>query len=99
MHRGSSKGTRSNRLVPESLPLSASSADETITIEFEVVRAGRIALHSIEVVKGTMLRVALRAVGLAAEGSAVLDGDRPMPLDSVLDRKARLTVVPTFSGG
>ncbi|HXW67881.1 MAG TPA: hypothetical protein VEL82_08425 [Thermoplasmata archaeon] len=48
---------------------------------------------------GTLVRSVLRATGLAPEGSAVLDGETPIPLDTAIERDVRLTVVPTFSGG
>lgn len=70
-----------------------------IRIELEVVRAGSSNLHVAEVSPGAPLRSALRAIGQAAEGCAVLDGDRPIPLDTPLLAPARFTVLPTFSGG
>jgi sulfur carrier protein ThiS len=96
MHRGSSKGPRGEAPRPESLPLSAS---PNLRIELTVARGGRSDRHIIRVPKGTSLRVALRSIGMAAEGSAVLNGDRPVPLDLPLERNARFTVIPTFSGG
>ncbi|MFZ1024278.1 MAG: hypothetical protein WAN87_09095 [Thermoplasmata archaeon] len=48
---------------------------------------------------GSSLRSAIRAIGQAPEGCAVLDGDRPLPLDTPLLRSTHLTLVPTFSGG
>jgi sulfur carrier protein ThiS len=83
---------------PETLPLSAPSP-EKIWIEFEIARAGRSETTRVEVVVGSSLRRAIRAVGHAPEGCAVLDGDRPLPLDTPLVRSIRLTLVPTFSGG
>jgi sulfur carrier protein ThiS len=53
----------------------------------------------IDVPFGTLLRRALREAGQAAEGSAVLEGETPVPLDEPLERSRRFTVVPTFSGG
>jgi sulfur carrier protein ThiS len=84
--------------APETLPLSAPPVPQ-IRVEFEIARAGRSETRIAEVAEGTLLRVALRSVGLAGEGSAVLDGERPVPLDTPLSRAHRLTVVPTFSGG
>ncbi|MCI4348097.1 MAG: hypothetical protein L3J97_05705 [Thermoplasmata archaeon] len=63
------------------------------------MRAGQSERHTRWVPKGTQLRVVLRSIGQAVEGSAVLDGDRPVPLDLPLERNARFTVIPTFSGG
>ncbi|MGC2288657.1 MAG: hypothetical protein WA688_02205 [Thermoplasmata archaeon] len=65
----------------------------------EVVRAGRSDRHTVFVPKGTPLRNVLRSIGQAAEGSAVLSGERPVPLDIPLEKSARFTVIPTFSGG
>ncbi|MCI4363859.1 MAG: hypothetical protein L3K13_06110 [Thermoplasmata archaeon] len=70
-----------------------------VRVEFEVVRAGRSELRSVEVPVGTLLRVALRSISQAPEGSAVLRGEVPLPLDTQLRVAERLTVVPTFSGG
>ena len=96
MHRGSSKGRRGTAPGPERLPLSAS---PTLRIELEVTRAGRSDRHTIRVPSGTLLRSVLRSIGQAAEGSAVLLGDRPVPLDLRLEKNARFRVIPTFSGG
>jgi sulfur carrier protein ThiS len=96
MHRGSSKGPGGNTPRPETLPLSAS---PTVCIRLEVTRAGRSDRHTVRVAKGTPLRVVLRSIGQAAEGSAVLSGDRPVPLDLPVEKNARFTVIPTFSGG
>jgi sulfur carrier protein ThiS len=96
MHRGSSKGSRGKTPRPESLPLSAS---PTLRIHLEVVRAGRSSRHTLTVPAGTPLRAVLRSIGQPAEGSAVLSGGRPVPLDLPLEKSARFTVIPTFSGG
>jgi sulfur carrier protein ThiS len=96
MHRGSSKGPREKTPRPETLPLSAS---PILRIHLDVTRAGRSERHTVRVPKGTTLRSALRSIGQAAEGSAVLSGDRPVPLDLPLEKSARFTVIPTFSGG
>ena len=99
MHRGSSKGTRENR-VPETLPLSAPPPPApAITVVLEIVRGGGTSTRSVEVPSGAKIRDALRSAGLAAEGCAVLEGERPVPLDRPLGDSRRLTVVPTFSGG
>jgi sulfur carrier protein ThiS len=95
MHRGSSKVARGDPPAADNLPLSAPS----LAIEVEVVRAGRSQLHSLELPSGTLVRAAVRAVGLSPEGAAVLVDDTPVPLDLPLDRSLRLIVVPTFSGG
>jgi len=99
MHRGSSKGVRSPPRTPESLPLSASPPPAPVRIRFEITRGGRIEPVEIDVPFGTLLRRALREAGQAAEGSAVLEGETPVPLDEPLERSRRFTVVPTFSGG
>ncbi len=96
MHRGSSKGGRGRTRPAESLPLSAS---PLLDVEFEIARAGRSEIRRLRVAPGTLLRVALRSIGQAPEGSAVLLGDQPVPLDQPIDRGDRFTVVPTFSGG
>jgi sulfur carrier protein ThiS len=97
MHRGSSKGARSERPAPETLPLSAS--PPTVTVVVEVTRGASVVTHEIRVVPGTLVRAALRATGHAPEGSAVLVDEVPVPLDTVIDGPMRLTVLPTFSGG
>jgi sulfur carrier protein ThiS len=97
MHRGSSKGGAEPLRPPEHLPLSAS--PRTVRVVFEVTRGAGVREHPLTVPEGTLVRVALRAIGQAPEGSAVLDGATPVPLDTPLDRPIRLTVVPTFSGG
>jgi len=65
----------------------------------ELTRAGRTSVRRVEVPRGTLVRVALKQLGEAPEGSAVLLGDTPIPLDTPLDGPTRLVVVPTFSGG
>jgi sulfur carrier protein ThiS len=65
----------------------------------EIARAGRSERRTLRVPVGTPVRVLLRSLGQSIEGSAVLAGDRPVPLDEPLDRPVRLTVIPTFSGG
>ncbi|HEY6238609.1 MAG TPA: hypothetical protein VIZ68_05430 [Thermoplasmata archaeon] len=64
-----------------------------------MARAGRTTVQTVDVPVGALVRVAVRAVGHAAEGCAVLIGDRPVPLDLPLVEPTRLTVIPTFSGG
>jgi sulfur carrier protein ThiS len=98
MHRGSSKGTDAESARPETLPLSAS-LPERIFIEFEIARAGRSESVRVEVAAGSSLRAAIRTLGHAPEGCAVLDGERPLPLDTPIVRSTHLTLVPTFSGG
>jgi|SRR5579863_9481194 hypothetical protein len=100
MHRGSSKEEAVDRRASEALPLSASPAfPEGLVIDLDFVRGGRVERHQVIVPSGTLLRVALRLAGGAAEGSAVLRGETPVPLDLRLDRAERFTVVSTFSGG
>ncbi len=96
MHRGSSKGRRGRAPAPEPLPLSAS---PTVRIELEVTRASHSDRHTVQVPRGTVLRAVLRSIGQSAEGSAVLSGDRPVPLDLPLEKSERFRVIPTFSGG
>jgi sulfur carrier protein ThiS len=96
MHRGSSKGPRGKPPRPGNLPLSA---PPTVRIRLTVARAGRSEEHSVQVPKGTPLRVVLRAIGQSIEGSAVLSEDHSVPLDLPLERDAQFTVIPTFSGG
>ena len=96
MHRGSSKGRRGRTRRPETLPLSAS---PVLTIHLEIARAGASEVHRLRLPRGTLVRQALRTVGQAAEGAAVLRDGVPVPLDLPLDRNERFTVIPTFSGG
>ncbi len=96
MHRGSSKGTGAGAPGPETLPLSVLPA---VTITFRSERAGRGDVRTARVPRGTTIRAALRSVGWFGEGSAVLDGGQPVPLDTPVESDRTLTVVPTFSGG
>jgi sulfur carrier protein ThiS len=95
MHRGSSKAAGGSPPTADNLPLSAPS----LAIEIEVVRAGRSEVHHLDLPCGTLVRDAVRRIGLAPEGTAVLIDETPVPLDLPLDRPLRLIVVPTFSGG
>ncbi len=97
MHRGSSKGARSERPAPETLPLSAS--PKTVSVMVEVTRGGSVDRRRIRVAPGTLVRAALRSVGQSPEGSAVLLNEVPIPLDTPIEGPMRLTVIPTFSGG
>ncbi|MGB6443436.1 MAG: hypothetical protein WBF81_09100 [Thermoplasmata archaeon] len=65
----------------------------------EIARGGAVDRRRIRVASGTLVRTALRAVGQAPEGCAVLVAEVSIPLDTPIDRPLRLTVVPTFSGG
>ena len=99
MHRGSSKGARSDR-APEILPLSAPPAPPaSVCVELEAARAGRSDVRVVRVAPGTTVRELLRSIGQPVEGCAVLDGERPVPSDEPLVAPRRLTIVPTFSGG
>jgi sulfur carrier protein ThiS len=98
MHRGSSKGAAGPSRRPGRLPLSAS-PPPAVRITFDIARGGTVTTREVEVPAGTLLRQALRRIGHAPEGSAVLDGDAPVPLDLPLRGPARFTLVPTFSGG
>jgi len=64
-----------------------------------VVRGGRSRTVRLEVASGTLVRAAVRAAGEAPEGSLVLCGETPLPLDTSITEDLRLLVVPTFSGG
>jgi sulfur carrier protein ThiS len=97
MHRGSSKGAGGDVPAPETLPLSASPAN--VRIRVDVTRGGSVETREIEVAPDTLVRVALRSIGCAAEGSAVLVDSVPIPLDTPVTPGMRLTVIPTFSGG
>jgi len=97
MHRGSSNGARATPGRPETLPLSASPA--LVSVTFVIERSGRTERRTVSVPRGTLVRAALRRLELAPEGSAVLDGPTPLPLDEPLDEDRELTVIPTFSGG
>jgi sulfur carrier protein ThiS len=97
MHRGSSKGVRAVPGPTGTLPLSAS--PPAITIRVELTRASTVLHRTVRVPPGTLVRAVLRDLGEPAEGSAVLLGDQPVPLDTPLDRPVRLIVLPTFSGG
>jgi sulfur carrier protein ThiS len=77
------------------LPLSA----PLLAVEVELVRGTRGEVHRLELAPGTRVREAVRQLGLAPEGTAVLLDDTPVPLDLPLERPVRLTVLPTFSGG
>ena len=98
MHRGSSKDVRGPPPATGSLPLSASPPPE-IPIVLEVTRAGAIERREVRVPVGAPLRLAVRRAGLAPEGTAVFLEGTSVPLDLTLERSARFTVVPTFSGG
>ncbi|MGC2034577.1 MAG: hypothetical protein WA761_03915 [Thermoplasmata archaeon] len=51
------------------------------------------------VARGALLRTAIRLAGHSPEGSAVLDGDVPLPMDSPITTSCRFVLIPTFSGG
>jgi sulfur carrier protein ThiS len=97
MHRGSSKDAAGDPRTSDNLPLSASS--RTIPVVLEITRGGAVERHRLRVAPGTLVRAVLRSSGHAPEGSAVLDGEIPVPLDAPIERAVTLTVVPTFSGG
>lgn len=100
MHRGSSNGAAVAPPAPETLPLSASpSPAPLISIELELLRASAPTVRVVEIRCGAPVRAALRAAGWPAEGSCVLEGETPVPLDRPLLGPTRLRVVPTFSGG
>ena len=96
MHRGSSNGSAGPPRDPETLPLSA---PPLVCVSLHIERARSVEVRTIRVPPGRTLREILRTVGMAAEGSAVLDEGRSVPLDTRVDRDCEFTVVPTFSGG
>jgi sulfur carrier protein ThiS len=98
MHRGSSKDVREPPRAPGILPLSASSRP-TVAVVLDITRGGSVDRRRLKVAAGTSVRTALRSAGQPPEGSAVLEGDTPIPLDTPIDRPMRLVVVSTFSGG
>ena len=65
----------------------------------DLTRAGGVERRRVSVPVGTPLRTVLHSLGQAPEGSAVLLDDVPVPLDTPIERPARFTVLPTFSGG
>jgi sulfur carrier protein ThiS len=95
MHRGSSKVARGPPPAAGNLPLSA----PFLVLDVEVARAGRSHRHRIEVAPGTLVREAVRRVGLVPEGTSVLVDGVPVPLDLPIDSVVKLVIVPTFSGG
>ncbi len=95
MHRGSSKDVRGRPPATGTLPLSAS----RVSVRIEITRGGAVERRTVRVEPGTLVRNAVRSVGQAPEGSAVLLDETPIPLDTPIDRPLRLVVVPTFSGG
>jgi sulfur carrier protein ThiS len=97
LHRGSSKDARGNPPPTGILPLSASPPE--VEVEVEVVRGGRSRVIRLRIDRGTTVRSVVRRAGEAPEGSLVLRGETPLPLDTPVEQSLRLTVVPTFSGG
>jgi sulfur carrier protein ThiS len=98
MHRGSSKGARNPSDAPEPLPLSASPA-RRVTVRLELLRGVESKWVELEVIVGTPIRALLHSLGRSPEGSAVLRGDQPLPLDTPITEPGELTVFSTFSGG
>ena len=98
MHLGSSKDGRPPDRASETLPLSAS-PNGSVRVEFEVTRAGTIERRSVEVPSGSTLRVAIRSIGRAPEGTLILVGEQPTPLDSVARSDLCYRLVGAFSGG
>jgi hypothetical protein len=83
----------------EPIPVRTVAPVDLVVVELEIVRAGSRRILRVEVPLGSPIRRALRAAGQAAEGSAVLEGDTPVPLDRPLAGPIHLVVIPTFSGG
>ncbi len=98
MHRGSSKEGGED-LRPRKLSPSAPPAESRVSLEIEIVRANRSELRTVELPADRTVRDAIRAIGLYAEGTAVLVDGRPVPHDRPIAGLSRLEVVPTFSGG
>jgi sulfur carrier protein ThiS len=100
MHRGSSKAAGSPDPAAETLPLSASTSPSLrIEVIVESGRARSSAPVTVHVAVGTRLRDVIQHAGQAPEGSVVLIDGVSVPLDTPLERAARLVVLPTFSGG
>ena len=78
---------------PKSEPVS------DLHVRVVIERAGHRRSVELDLPPGADARSAVRAVGLAPEGVAVLLGDRPVALDEPLADGGLLRVVPTFSGG
>jgi len=70
-----------------------------LTVEVELLRGREAGTRTLTLRPGARARDAVRALGLAPEGAAVLQDGVPVPLDLPLRSGQRLTVVPTFSGG
>ena len=83
---------------PEILPLSASPPDRVL-VRVTIERASRASSQEVWVARGTLVRALLRALGFAPEGSAVLVGGVPWPLDRPIEADVDLVLIPTFSGG
>ena len=97
MHRGSSKGGRGEPSTPGTLPLSASPS--LVAIEIRVVRASAVRSTHLELPAGAVVRDAVRAVGLFAEGCAARVSERSVPMDRPLRSGEIVELLPTFSGG
>jgi sulfur carrier protein ThiS len=97
MHRGSSKGGPGRSAPPETLPLSAPLGPVEVTVE--VGRAGRTVLRTVVLARGRPVSDAVREVGEAPEGCAVLVDGTSIPLDTPVEGPLRITVLPVFSGG
>jgi sulfur carrier protein ThiS len=70
-----------------------------VTVSISISRGASKAPRSLTLPKGARIRDAVRAVGLSPEGTAVLLGERPVPLDGELADGMSLVLVPTYSGG
>jgi sulfur carrier protein ThiS len=70
-----------------------------LTIQLTVARGAVRSPRSVELPGGSLVRDAVRTVGFAPEGTAVLLEGRPIPLDTRLAEGMSLVVVPTYSGG
>lgn len=96
MHRGSSNESGAVPPNSEILPLSA---PPMLRVTLQIERGSRTESRVAQVPRDTTVREALRSVRLYGEGSAVLEGGTPLPLDTRLRTDIVLTVIPTFSGG
>ena len=99
MHRGSSKEVTGSSPASEDLPLSASTRPSALHITVDVVRGGPAVRHALELPEGSVVRDALRAMGLFAESSSARVDGQPVPLDRPLHEGETLEVLRTFSGG
>jgi sulfur carrier protein ThiS len=68
-------------------------------VTVDIARGASSTPRTLDLPEGSNVRDAVRAVGLAPEGAAVLHDGRPIPLDTRVTPGIILVVIPTFSGG